>query len=324
MWKLNLPKKIDTSRKIFAVLLLFFVLLYPGHNKLQTIVLNPGPVKSYDLSHPDFTVYPHSDGIKAPPLSATGVVVQDLTSHAVIFERQADKHMLPASTTKIMTALVAIDAWPDLSTVLTVKNEDRAIGQTIDLVRGEQLTVESLLKGILIHSGNDAALALADNYPGGYSAFVGAMNTKAKELHLDNTTYKNPSGIEQYGHVTTPRDLAILAGVAMSNPIIAEIVNTKFAVIKDTTGEISHPLETTNELLGVIDGLRGLKTGWTENAGECLVSYVERDGHPVIIVILGSLDRFGETTKLVDWVYNHHEWKIPGVWQSISTLLFSR
>ncbi len=313
MWKLNLPKKIDNGRKVFAVLILFSAFLYPGHNQLQTIVINPGPVKSYDVSHSDFTIYPVSDGTKVPPLSAMGVVVQDLNSHATIFERQADKYMLPASTTKIMTALVAIDHWQDLSTVLTVKNEDRAIGQTIDLVRGEQLTVESLLKGILIHSGNDAALALADNYPGGYSAFVGAMNAKAKSLHLDNTTYKNPSGIEQYGHVTTPRDLAILAGVAMSNPLIAEIVNTKFTVIKDVTGEIAHPLETTNELLGAVDGLRGLKTGWTENAGECLVSYIEWDGHAMIIVILGSLDRFGETSKLVDWVYDHHTWQVPGV-----------
>jgi D-alanyl-D-alanine carboxypeptidase (penicillin-binding protein 5/6) len=313
MLKLNLPKQLSDGRKAFAVLLLFFVVLYPGHNRLQRTVLNPGPVKSYDLTHNPFTLYPESDGVRPPALSAVGIVVQDVTSHAVIFERQADRYMLPASTTKIMTALVAIDAWADLNTVLTVKNEDRAIGQTIDLVQGEQLTVESLLKGILIHSGNDAALALADNYPGGYPAFVTAMNDKAKSLHLDRTTYKNPSGIEQYGHVTTPRDLAILAGVAMSNPLIAEIVNTKFTVIKDITGEITHPLETTNELLGAVEGLKGLKTGWTENAGECLVSYIERDGHPVIIVILGSRDRFGETAKLVDWVYTHHAWKAPGV-----------
>jgi serine-type D-Ala-D-Ala carboxypeptidase (penicillin-binding protein 5/6) len=313
MWKFKIPKQLGDDRKLFAGLLLFLAFLYPGHNRLQTIVINPGPVKSYDVSHSKFIIYPVGDGIKAPPLSAQGIVIQDLTSHAVIFERQADRHMLPASTTKIMTALVAIDQWQNLSTVLTVKNEDRAIGQTIDLIQGEQLTVESLLKGILIHSGNDAALALADNYPGGYSAFVSAMNAKAKSLHLENTTYKNPSGIEQYGHVTTPRDLAILAGVAMSNPLIAEIVNTKFTVIKDITGEIAHPLETTNELLGAVDGLRGLKTGWTENAGECLVSYVERDGHPVVIVILGSLDRFGETSKLVDWVYGHHTWQVPEV-----------
>lgn len=313
MWKFKLPKKLDHSRQLLAVSCLLLALLYPGHNALQTIVLTPGPVRSYDVGHSEFVIYPTNDGTVVPPLSARGIVVQDLTSHATIFERQADKYMMPASTTKIMTALVALDTWQDLGTVLTVKNEDRAIGQTIDLVRGEQLTVGSLLKGILIHSGNDAALALADNYPGGYSDFVTAMNAKAKSLHLDNTTYKNPSGIEQYGHVTTPRDLAILAGVAMSNPIIAEIVNTKFAVIKDVTGEIAHPLETTNELLGVIEGLKGLKTGWTENAGECLVSYIERDGHPVIIVVLGSLDRFGETSKLVDWVYSHHEWRVPGV-----------
>jgi len=310
MLKFKYPN-LDLSRQLFAISILFVASFYPGHNKLQTLVLNPGPMKSYDLSHNLFTIYPMSDGTKVPPLSSRGVVVQDLHSHAIIFERQADIHMLPASTTKIMTALVALNTWQDLDTVLTVKNEDRAIGQTIDLVKGEQLTVESLLKGILIHSGNDAALALADNYPGGYSEFVVAMNAKAKELHLDNTTYKNPSGIEQYGHVTTPRDLAILAGVAMSNPTIAQIANIKFTIVTDITGEISHPLETTNELLGVIDGLHGLKTGWTENAGECLVSYIERDGHAVIIVVLGSLDRFGETTKLVDWVYSHHNWITP-------------
>lgn len=313
MWKHKSFQKIDRNRRFLAVLLLFVAFLYPGHNRLQTIIINSGPVKSYDLMERESMPYPLSDGVKVPPLSARGVIVQDLTSHAVIYERQPDVHMLPASTTKIMTALVALDYWHNLDTVVTVKNEDRAIGQTIDLIKGEQITVGNLLKGILIHSGNDAALALADNYPGGYPAFVAAMNNKANDLHLENTTYKNPSGIEQYGHVTTPRDLAILSGVAMSNPVLASIVNTKFAMITDTTGEIKHPLETTNELLGVIDGLHGLKTGWTENAGECLVSYVERDGHSVVIVILGSLDRFGETSRLVDWVYAHHTWQVTSI-----------
>ena len=194
---------------------------------------------------------------------------------------------------------------------MTVKNEDRAIGQTIELERGEQMSLKNMLYGLLVHSGNDAALALADNFPLGYPAFVAAMNAKAKALHLDHTVFKNPSGVEQYGHVTTARDLAILSGVAMENSLIREIVSTRSITITDVSGEISHNLVTTNELLGILPGLKGLKTGWTENAGECLISYVERDGHPIIVVVLGSLDRFGNTATLVNWAYAHHRWITP-------------
>jgi len=305
------PTIFPLSRQLFALGCLFLLAAYPGHNRLQTMVLTPGPLKNYVLGELNPAVYPVSDKTPVPPTLARGIVIQDISSKSLLFSRQADVPMLPASTTKIMTALVAREYWTDLNTVLTVKNEDRAIGQTIDLVRGEQLTIKSLLQGLLIHSGNDAALALADNYPGGYSAFVLAMNAKAKALHLDHTVYKNPSGVEQYGHVTTPRDLAILAGVAMTDPLFAEIVGTRQTIISDTTGNITHPLTTTNELLGVIQGLTGLKTGWTENAGECLVSYVERDEHAVILVVLGSTDRFGDTRPLIDWVYSHHTWQEP-------------
>jgi D-alanyl-D-alanine carboxypeptidase len=218
---------------------------------------------------------------------------------------------MPASITKVMTALVALDYWKDLDTVIEVKNEDRAIGQTIDLVRGERITLKNILYGLLVHSGNDAALAVADNYPGGYSAFVEAMNIKAKDLHLDSTTFKNPSGVEQYGHMTTARDLAILAATALQNPVLAEMVQNKRVIVTDVTGTIIHDLETTNELLGVIPGLKGLKTGWTTESGECLASYIDRDGHKIIIVVLGSLDRFGDTTKLIDWVFSHHNWITP-------------
>ncbi len=312
MWKPNLTK-LNLPRQLLAISLLLLALLYPGQNSLQTIVIKPGAVKSYDLTTPTFSLYPQSDNTNPPYVSARGIVIQDMGSSAILFARGADTLMLSASTTKIMTALVARETWPDLESIITVQNEDRAIGQTIELVRGEQLTLHNMLKGLLIHSGNDAALALADNFPGGYSSFVAAMNNKAKELHLDHTVYKNPSGIEQYGHVTTPRDLAVLASVAMADPVIAQIAGTKFTTITDISGQIVHPLESTNELLGVVPGLMGLKTGWTTGAGECLVSYVERDGHPIIIVILGSQDRFGETARLVDWVYTHHNWITPAL-----------
>lgn len=301
----------DRPRQFVLISFLLVSFLYPGQNYFQLQVVHPGKVRSYQLGEPLQQLYPLSDGTSAPRLSARAIVVQDVSSKTLIFSKNPDTLVLPASTTKIMTALVALDHWDNLDTVITVKNEDRAIGQTIELEKGESLTINSILNGLLIHSGNDAALALADNYPGGYTKFVEAMNQKAKSLHLDHTAYKNPSGVEQYGHITTARDLAILASVAMKNPILSEIVRSKYKLVTDITGEIKHPLTTTNELLGVIPGIKGLKTGWTENAGECLVSAVERDGHMVITVVMGSTDRFGDTTKLIDWTFAHHNWIIP-------------
>ncbi len=318
MWKhkvfldfIKSGKKLDTSHKLLAISCMLLAVLYPGHNYLQTLVIHPGPVRSYELPQAQESRYPQSDGVGAPYTSARAVVIQDAVAKHMIYSKHPDTTLLPASITKIMTALVALDEWRDLETVIEVKNEDRAIGQTIELTRGEQVTLKNMLYGLLVHSGNDAALALADNYPGGYMAFVAAMNTKAKSLHLDHTTFKNPSGVEQYGHVTTARDLAVLAAYALQNPRISEIVQTKNITITDVSGEHVHKLETTNQLLGQVEGLKGLKTGWTENAGECLVSYVERGEQKIIVVVLGSLDRFGDTVQLVNWTYDHHNWITP-------------
>lgn len=318
MWKLKLFRefitrftKLDRSRFLLASSYVLLAILYPGQNSLQTIVINPGQVRAYSLSTISPALYPQGDGVKVPYVSSRAVIVQDVGSKTIMYAKSPDTLLLPASLTKIMTALVALDYWSDLDTIIEVKNEDRAIGQTIKLERGEQITIKNLLYGLLVHSGNDAALALAENFPGGYTAFVSAMNQKAQELHLDHTTFKNPSGVEQYGHTTTARDLAVLASVAMQNQVIANMAQTNRIVVTDVTGSIFHDLETTNELLGQIPGLKGLKTGWTTNAGECLVSFVERDGQEIIIVVLGSLDRFGDTATLINWAYAHHNWIIP-------------
>ncbi len=306
-------KKLDFSLQLLALSCMLLAFLYPGQNALQTIVLNPGLTRAYTLPSITPVLYPHSNGTKVPYHTARAVVIQELGSKTMMYSKNPDTLLLPASITKVMTALVALDYWSDLDTVITVKNEDRAIGQTIDLVKGESITLKDILYGLIVHSGNDAALAVAENYPGGYIAFVKAMNDKARDLHLDHTTFKNPSGVEQYGHVTTARDLAVLAAVALDNKIIAEMAKTKLITVTDVTGQIVHRLETTNELLGVIPGLAGLKTGWTDNAGECLVSYVERDGHKIVVVVLGSLDRFGDSATLINWAYAHHNWIIPTI-----------
>lgn len=318
MWKFNSLNQfishfhaLDLSRQLLLLSIFTLVCLYPGQNKLQTRALNPGPIKAYTIEEPTLSLYPLHDGVRLPPMSARSIVVQDIGSKALIYTKNPDSILLPASLTKIMTALVALDHWSDLETTITVKSEDRAIGQTINLESGEELALRDVLYGLLIQSGNDAALALADNYPGGYYEFVKAMNSKAHSLHLTNTVFKNPSGIDQYGHVTTSRDLSILASYAIENPTIREIVSLKEYVFTDKSGQLRHELTTTNQLLGELSGLSGLKTGWTSGAGECLISYVEREGNKIIVVVLGSTDRFGETRAIVDWVYAHHNWITP-------------
>ena len=314
--------KIDLPRRLLAVSCFLLVFIYPGHNSLQTIVVRPGDLRTFSIPSLAPALYPESDGTKVAGITTYSVVVQDAVGKSIMYSRNPDAPLMPASITKVMTALVALDYWSDLDTVIEVKNEDRAIGQTISLVKGERITLKNILAGLLVHSGNDAALAIADNYCApsvavgevgscGYSAFVSAMNAKARALHLDHTTFKNPSGVEQYGHVTTSRDLAVLAASALQNPVIAQMVETKHIVVTDVTGEIVHDLTTTNELLGAVEGLKGLKTGWTQNAGECLVSYINRDGHKIIVVVLNSLDRFGDTTKLINWAFSHHRWITP-------------
>lgn len=303
-------EKLPRSRQLLAFSALLLVFLYPGQNYFQTLIIHPGVVSSYRPSPSPLSDYPVSDGVSAPVLSAQSVVVQDAHGKTLMYQKNPDIKLLPASTTKIMTALVALDYYT-LTDVLVVQSEERAIGSTMKLVKNESITVENLLYGLLVDSGNDAALALADNYEGGYEGFVKAMNQKASELHLDHTLYKNPSGVESYGHTTTARDLAVLASVAVANPIINKIMQTREITVTDLSGEISHSMVNTNELLGEVDGLKGLKTGWTEHAGECLVSYVERNGNGVIIVVLNSSDRFGETIKLINWVFEHHSWQQP-------------
>lgn len=301
--------KLTASKKTALFLLLFIALIYPGQNTLQTIMIRSGEV--VDTSIPISVEFPISDGTVPPPLSSYAAVVRDVNSKSMILAKNPNMSLLPASTTKIMTAIVTLDHFQDLSRVVTISNEDQAIGHEMGLLAGEKITIKNLMYGLLVESGNDAAFVLANNYPGGYNSFVKAMNTKAKELDLIGTTYKNPSGVEQYGHVTTARDLAILASYAVNIPTINQVMQTKSITVSDISGSISHYLKSTNELLGEVEGVKGLKTGWTENAGECLVAYVIRDNHPIVIVVLKSQDRFSESSQLIEWTYNHHNWEVP-------------
>lgn len=242
-----------------------------------------------------------------PVLSAQSALVIDLNSGISLYEKDPDKTLLPASTTKIITALVAMDSFPD-DLVIDVKF-GKVDGQKMGLVEGERIKVGDLLYGLLVYSANDAAEAFAQSFAGGRDAFIAAMNEKAKELNLTHTSFKNPTGLDGNGHFTTARDLIRVSEVAMRNSRFAKIVATKEKTVKNIGGNIIHKLFNINELLGKVKGVLGVKTGWTENARENLVTYIERDGKKVMIALLGSQDRFGETTELIDWVFTNYEWK---------------
>ncbi|WKZ26117.1 MAG: D-alanyl-D-alanine carboxypeptidase family protein [bacterium] len=242
-----------------------------------------------------------------PILSSQSVMAVDLDSGVTLYEKDPNKALLPASTTKIVTALVALDTY-DLEQVLKV-GRINVVGQKMGLVQGEEIKFVDLLKGLLIYSGNDAAEVLASNHVGGRDLFIGLMNKKVKDLGLTNTHFSNPTGLDNGSQYSTTRDLVVVAKYAMNNPLFAEIVNTQTSIVKSVDGRFTHRLVNINKLLGEVPGVMGVKTGWTENARENLITFVERDNRKVMIVVLGSSDRFGETIELIDWVYGNYEWQ---------------
>jgi D-alanyl-D-alanine carboxypeptidase (penicillin-binding protein 5/6) len=270
------------------------------------------------ISLPPPTDYPvNFTGIQPPSLTARSVVVIDQDSAVTMYAKNENIQLLPASTVKIMSALVALDYYK-LDDVLEVEEVDN-LGQDMKLVKGEKITVKNLLYGVLVASANDATTVLARNYLGGERGFIEAMNKKAKDFHLDGSYFANPTGLDSdpqgnllpdYSY-TTALDLARLATIALKNETINQMVAIPEIVVSDIEGKISHQLFNLNELLGKIEGLKGVKTGWTEDAGECLVGYTQKDGRGVITVILGSQDRFGETTRLIDWAFENFSWFTP-------------
>jgi len=305
------------NRFLNLVFLGLFLILLPPQNAYSTWEIPEGkPIirqltdQLADLPEPD--IYPvNAESVQLPWLSARSVIVVDVDSKAVLFSKYPDWQLYPASTTKMMTALVAFENY-HLDEIVTVGDLNNSYGQSMKLENGDQLTVENLLYGLLVQSGNDAALVLADHFPEGYQAFIEKMNQKAKELHLSQTFFKNPSGIESSGHVSTVHDLALLGAEVIKNQTLAEMVAAPAIVVTDVTGEKDYQLTNINQLVGRIPGVKGIKTGWTENAGECLVTLVERNGHQVIIALLGSSDRFGETKIIIDWIFANHQWQEIG------------
>lgn len=231
-------------------------------------------------------------------ISANSAIVVDRDSQVVLFTKNPDSIFPMASTTKIMTALVALDYYKDTD-VLTIKSTN-VPPAVVGFKTGQQIYFKDMLYGMLLDSGNDAALAIAQNYPGGEGGFIAAMNKKSKSLYLNTTHFSDSSGLSEL-NVTTAIELARLASVAMKNPRFSAVVGTKQYTISDISGSTTYQLVNLNKLLG-IDGVNGIKTGYTEEAGEVLVTSRVINNHAIIVVIMKSKDRFGDTQTVLSFI----------------------
>ncbi|MCX7624226.1 MAG: D-alanyl-D-alanine carboxypeptidase [Thermomicrobium sp.] len=249
-----------------------------------------------------------SGGLRAAPaeleIVATAAIVLDATDGSILYAKNADELRAPASLTKLATALTAVDLAP-LDTTLRVTADDLVGEASMGLRPGDQLTLETALYGLLLASGNDAAMVIARNLsalPGdtpemSVARFVRQMNLVAQRLGLQHTTFRNPHGLDEEGHVTTARDLALLTRAVLQRPELRRVLATP--VYSDGR----FMIQTTNRLMGRYPGLIGGKTGITDGAGYSLIEAAERDGHTLIVVVLGSTHEawYDDAARLLDY-----------------------
>lgn len=294
----------------FFTLLIFFLLPGEGFYWQTRAFWQPPQVKAANFFLPEPAPYPVNQiGESLPFLTAKALFVFDPISDVVLVSKNERLELAPASTTKMMTALISLETFKP-NQVLTVP-DFYIEGRKVKLVEGEKISAENLLIALLVGSANDAAEVLARNYPAGRKAFVKRMNEKSQELFLENTHFANPAGIDQVGHFSTAHDLARLTKYALSDKTFARIVSYPKVAVASLDGKIVHSFSNINQLLAEVPGVKGVKTGWTQEAGGCLVTFVERDGKKIISVVLGSQDRFGETKKIIDWAFKNFVWKTP-------------
>ncbi len=230
----------------------------------------------------------------ANAISAEKAILLDGQTGRVLYEKRADQQSLVASTTKIMTALIVCEQCNVLDRMSIPKEAVGIEGSSMYLQEGEVLTLQELLYGMMLSSGNDAATALAIYCGGNVECFAQLMNDKARMLGMTNTHFSNPHGLDAPDHYSTARDLAILAAYAMKNPVFAQTVSTKTVTVGQRT------LTNHNKLLWQLDGADGVKTGYTRAAGRILVSSAVRDGRRLICVTINDGDDWSDHKRLLE------------------------
>lgn len=239
-----------------------------------------------------------------PSVTARSAIVMEARTHQVIYERDAHAARFPASTTKIMTLIIALEKG-NLDDVVTVSpHASGTEGSTIWLEPGDQMTLRELLYGMMLRSGNDATVAVAEHIAGSVDAFAALMTQKAHEIGAVDTNFENANGLPSDNHYTTAYDLALITAYGYSLPGFEEIVSTKeisFPWVKDDT----HLLRNENQMLWLYEGGNGVKTGYTMDAGRCLVSGAKREGVQLVSVVLDSNWMWNDSILLLNYGFSH-------------------
>jgi len=244
-------------------------------------------------------------GCEEISLSAKGAILMDAASGRVLFSQNADAKYPMASTTKVMTCLLAVENCTPDEIVTAGKNAHGVPGTSIYLSEGEQLTMDEMLHGLMLRSGNDAAVAIAEHISGSVSAFSELMNARAESLGAD-ATFINPHGLDASGHAASARALALIAREGLKNAWYREIVSTKRMTIPWSTSEYNRLLVNKNKLLSSYEGAIGIKTGFTSKAGRCLVFAAEREGLTLIGVVLNDYSWFDDARRILDWGFENY------------------
>lgn len=257
-------------------------------------------LESLDLPRP---VPPHS----LAQVSAASAILVDAVTGEVLFEQNADEPRPPASITKILTALVILERGHLEETVIVSPQAASVGGYRLGLRRGQRISLRDLLAALLIRSANDAAMAAAEHVGRGMAGFVALMNAKAQELGMHHSHFENPHGLDEPGHYTTARDMGLLTRVAMEHPSFARLVRTR-----ETMVTVWQPgprglrrrvrvIQSHNKLLGRLEGADGVKTGYTDAAGRCLVASASRGGQRMIAVLLKDPQRWTDAATLLEF-----------------------
>ena len=238
-----------------------------------------------------------------PRVTARSAVVMEAKTGRVLYERNMDNRQFPASTTKIMTLIIALEKGNLDDVVKVGPHAAGTEGSTLWLEEGDEITLRELLYGMMLHSGNDATVAVAEHIAGSVDAFARLMTDKAHEIGAKDTNFVNANGLPDDAHYTTAHDLALIASYGYTLPEFEKIVSTKeitFPWVKDDT----HRLRNENHMLWLYEGGNGVKTGYTDAAGRCLVSAAKRDGIQLVAVVLDSNWMWNDSILLLDYGFS--------------------